>query len=117
MKYHVPVLLNESIEGLNIHPKGIYVDATFGGGGHSAAILAKLNGGHLFGFDQDSDAKQNGFDSEQFTFVHHNFAYVKNFIQYFGVGDVDAPCGCCSCQDCRVCQGSLLAIHHREDRA
>lgn len=89
MKYHVPVLLKESIEGLNIHPKGIYVDATFGGGGHSAAILAKLNGGHLFGFDQDSDAKQNGFDSEQFTFVHHNFAYVKNFIQYFGVGGVD----------------------------
>ena len=85
MKYHVPVLLNESVEGLNIHPKGIYVDATFGGGGHSAAILSKLNGGHLFSFDQDSDAKQNALESEWFTFVHHNFAYVKNFMQYFEV--------------------------------
>lgn len=89
MKYHVPVLLNESIEGLNINPKGIYIDATFGGGGHSAAILKKLDGGHLFGFDQDADAKQNAFDSEQFTFVYHNFAYVKNFMQYFEVGRVD----------------------------
>lgn len=89
MKYHIPVLLNESIEGLNIHPKGIYVDATFGGGGHSAAILSKLNGGHLFSFDQDSDAKQNALESEWFTFVHHNFAYVKNFMQYFEVEAVD----------------------------
>ena len=89
MKYHVPVLLNESIEGLNINPKGIYIDATFGGGGHSTAILKKLDGGHLFGFDQDADAKQNALQSEQFTFVYHNFAYVKNFMQFFEVGQVD----------------------------
>ena len=89
MKYHVPVLLNESIEGLNINPKGIYIDATFGGGGHSIAILKKLDGGHLFGFDQDADAKQNAPQSEQFTFVYHNFAYVKNFMQFFEVGQVD----------------------------
>jgi len=89
MKYHVPVLLNESVEGLNIHPKGIYIDATFGGGGHSAAILKKLDGGHLFSFDQDSDAKQNAFQSEAFTFVHHNFAYVKNFMQFFEIAAVD----------------------------
>ncbi len=89
MKYHVPVLLNESIEGLSINPKGIYIDATFGGGGHSAAILSKLDGGHLFGFDQDADAKQNAFESDKFTFVYHNFAYVKNFMQYFEVGQVD----------------------------
>lgn len=89
MKYHVPVLLKESIEGLNINPKGIYIDATFGGGGHSAAILSKLEDGHLFGFDQDADAKQNAFDSEKFTFVYHNFAYVKNFMQFFEVGLVD----------------------------
>ena len=89
MKYHVPVLLKESIEGLNINPKGIYIDATFGGGGHSAAILSKLEDGHLFGFDQDADAKQNAFDSEKFTFVYHNFAYVKNFMQFFEVGQVD----------------------------
>lgn len=89
MKYHVPVLLRESIEGLNIHPQGIYIDATFGGGGHSAAILKQLSSGHLFGFDQDSDARQNAVDSDRFTFVHHNFAYIKNFMQYFDVKAVD----------------------------
>lgn len=89
MKYHVPVLLNESIEGLNINPKGIYIDATFGGGGHSTAILSKLTEGHLFGFDQDSDARENAFDDSRFTFVYHNFAFVKNFMQFFEVDCVD----------------------------
>ena len=89
MMYHVPVLLHESVEGLNINPKGIYIDATFGGGGHSTAILKQLDGGHLFGFDQDDDARKNALQSEQFTFVYHNFAYVKNFMQYYGVTQVD----------------------------
>ncbi len=87
--YHIPVLLNESIEGLNIADNGIYIDATFGGGGHSRAIVSKLKTGHLFGFDQDSDAKANAIDSENFTFVYHNFAYVKNFMQYYNIPQVD----------------------------
>ncbi|MCQ2605978.1 MAG: 16S rRNA (cytosine(1402)-N(4))-methyltransferase RsmH [Bacteroidales bacterium] len=87
--YHIPVLLNESIEGLNIADNGIYIDATFGGGGHSRAIVSKLKTGHLFGFDQDSDAKTNTIDSENFTFVYHNFAYVKNFMQYYNIPAVD----------------------------
>ena len=89
MMYHVPVLLHESVEGLNINPKGVYIDATFGGGGHSTAILKQLDGGHLFGFDQDDDARKNALQSEQFTFVYHNFAYVKNFMQYYGIPQVD----------------------------
>src|SRR5574344_506188 len=89
MMYHVPVLLHESVEGLNINPKGVYIDATFGGGGHSTSILKQLDGGHLFGFDQDDDARKNALQSEQFTFVYHNFAYVKNFMQYYGIPQVD----------------------------
>lgn len=89
MSYHVPVLLHESVDGLQIRPDGIYVDATFGGGGHSKEIIKHLQSGHLFGFDQDADAKQNIIDSENFTFVYHNFAYVKNFIQYYNVNQVD----------------------------
>lgn len=89
MMYHVPVLLHESVEGLNINPKGVYIDATFGGGGHSTAILKQLDGGHLFGFDQDDDARKNALQSEQFTFVYHNFAYIKNFMQYYGIPQVD----------------------------
>ena len=89
MMYHVPVPLHESVEGLNINPKGVYIDATFGGGGHSTAILKQLDGGHLFGFDQDDDARKNALQSEQFTFVYHNFAYVKNFMQYYGIPQVD----------------------------
>jgi len=89
MKYHVPVLLNESVEGLNINPNGIYIDATFGGGGHSAAILKQIEKGHLFGFDQDADAKENALMSEKFTFVYHNFAYIKNFMEYYEITQVD----------------------------
>lgn len=82
--YHVPVLLHESIEGLNIQPNGIYVDVTFGGGGHSRALLEKLgNEGHLYGFDQDADAAQNAPDDQRFTFVRSNFRFLKNWLQYY----------------------------------
>ena len=72
-EYHVPVLLEESIEGLNIQPGGIYVDVTYGGGGHSAKILEKLEGGKLFAFDQDIDATDNLLHDERLIFIRHNF--------------------------------------------
>lgn len=89
--YHVPVLLNESIDGLNIQPGGIYVDVTFGGGGHSKEILARINGnGHLYSFDQDADAEQNvPEDEDRLTFVRSNFRYLKNWMRYYGVDHVD----------------------------
>ena len=89
--YHVPVLLQESLEGLAIRPEGIYVDVTFGGGGHSREILRRLEGkGRLFGFDQDADAEQNIPDDPHFTFVRSNFRYLYNFMRYHGVaGQVD----------------------------
>lgn len=88
--YHVPVLLSESIEGLNIRPEGIYVDVTFGGGGHSRAIVSNLSGkGHLYGFDQDLDAIGNAIDSEHFTFVRSNFRYLENFLRYYHQREVD----------------------------
>lgn len=89
--YHVPVLLNESIEGLNIKPDGIYVDVTFGGGGHSSVILKHLKGGHLYGFDQDQDAKKNAekFDHSSFTFIEGNFRFIKRYLRMHGVEKVD----------------------------
>ena len=88
--YHVPVLLNECIEGLNIKPEGTYVDVTFGGGGHSRAILKLLKGkGHLYSFDQDRDAIKNCPDDEHFTFVYSNFRFVKNWMRYHGVDGID----------------------------
>lgn len=88
--YHVPVLLQESIEGLAINPEGIYVDVTFGGGGHSKAILSQLRGkGHLYSFDQDPDAEQNIVENEHFTFVRSNFRFLQNFMRYYGVDEVD----------------------------
>ena len=85
MTYHQPVLLHQSIDGLNIHKDGVYVDVTFGGGGHSRAILNRLEGkAHLYGFDQDADAEQNVVDNPQFTFVRSNFRYLKNFLKYYG---------------------------------
>ncbi len=88
--YHVPVLLHECIEGLAIKPDGIYVDVTFGGGGHSREIMKHLGeDGHLFGFDQDLDAQKNAIDDERFTFVRSNFRYIKNFLKYHGVEQVD----------------------------
>ncbi|QZE13346.1 16S rRNA (cytosine(1402)-N(4))-methyltransferase RsmH [Halosquirtibacter laminarini] len=88
-EYHVPVLLNECIEGLDLKEGGIYVDVTFGGGGHSREILKKLVGGKLVGFDQDIDAKANVPDDDRFIFVNHNFKYIENFLQYYGLEKVD----------------------------
>ena len=88
--YHIPALLNECLEGLNISPNGTYVDVTFGGGGHSRGIVENLGeGGRLFSFDQDSDAEKNIIDDKRFTFVKSNFRFLKNFMQYHGVSEVD----------------------------
>ena len=87
--YHNPVMLNESIEGMNINPHGVYADVTFGGGGHSQAILERLEDGHLYAFDQDEDAAKNAFDDPRFTFIPQNFRYCKNFLQLYNGGPVD----------------------------
>ncbi|MBR4837451.1 MAG: 16S rRNA (cytosine(1402)-N(4))-methyltransferase RsmH [Bacteroidales bacterium] len=87
--YHNPVMLKECIDGLNINPEGVYVDVTFGGGGHSRAILEHLKGGHLYAFDQDADAAKNAFDDERFTFIPQNFRYMKNFVQLYAGTKVD----------------------------
>ena len=88
--YHIPALLDECLNGLSIKPDGTYVDVTFGGGGHSRAILERLSPlGHLYGMDQDMDAWRNRIDDPRFTFVLSNFAYLKNFMRYHGVEGVD----------------------------
>ena len=87
--YHVPVLLEESVSGLNIDPEGVYLDLTFGGGGHSREILRHLGGGCLIGFDQDSDALANVPDDSRFIFVNHNFRYLRNFLRYCGYDNAD----------------------------
>lgn len=88
--YHIPALLEECIEGLDIKPDGIYVDVTFGGGGHSRVIVDRLGpNGHLYSFDQDLDAYANRIDDPRFTFVHSNFAYLCNFLRFYGVEKVD----------------------------
>lgn len=90
MKYHNPVLLKETVEGLNIKPSGIYVDVTFGGGGHSREILKHLDeNGKLFAFDQDQDALLNTIDDDRFTLINENFQYVKRFLRFHGVKQVD----------------------------
>lgn len=87
--YHVPVMLNECMEGLSILPNGVYVDVTFGGGGHSKEILNRLGpNGKLFGFDQDADAENNIIGDDRFTFVRSNFRYLKNFMQYHEVNGI-----------------------------
>jgi len=89
-EYHIPVLLKETIEGLTIKPSGIYVDCTFGGGGHAKAILKQLNAnGKLVAFDQDEEAKKNVPDDERILFVPHNFRYLKRFLQLHGINEVD----------------------------
>jgi 16S rRNA (cytosine1402-N4)-methyltransferase len=88
--YHIPALLQQTIQGLDIKPGGTYVDVTFGGGGHSREILNNLNAdGHLYSFDQDTDAQANAFDDPRFTFVHSNFKFLRNFLRYYGVDGVD----------------------------
>ena len=90
IQYHNPVLLDPSIEGLNIRPDGVYVDVTFGGGGHSKAILNKLNeNGRLFGFDQDSDAASNIIDDSRFEFVAANFSHLTQYLKFHNVKSVD----------------------------
>ena len=111
--YHVPVLLKESVDGLHIKPNGIYVDVTFGGGGHSREILSRLGAdGHLFSFDQDADAENNIFedsgdakdcsneqkgkrfvDDSRFTFIRSNFRFLKNWMQYYGIEQIDGLLG------------------------
>ena len=95
--YHIPAMLQETIEGLNIQPKGVYVDVTFGGGGHSRAIMKGLNdGGKLFSFDQDIEAFENAVESGEWkvesgkwTFVHSNFRYLRNWMDYYGIEAID----------------------------
>lgn len=105
--YHIPALLEESMAGLNIAPGGTYVDVTFGGGGHSRAIMSRLGkDGRLYGFDQDMDAYANRIDDPRFTFVHGNFAYLKNFLRYYGVEAVDG-----------IIADLGVSFHHFDDAA
>jgi len=91
MTYHIPVLLEESIDGMNIRPDGTYVDVTFGGGGHSKYILSKLgDAGRLLSFDQDEDAEKNIVNDKRFTFVRSNFRYLHNFLRYEQAEEIDA---------------------------
>lgn len=92
--YHVPVLLKESVDGLDIQPDGVYVDVTFGGGGHSREILSRLGPeGHLYSFDQDADAEKNIVDDDRFTFVRSNFRYVKQWMRFYDVDHIDGLLG------------------------
>lgn len=106
--YHIPALLSECMEGLDIKPDGTYVDVTFGGGGHSRAIMERLGeNGHLYGLDQDMDAWQNRIDDPRFTFVHSNFAYLKNFMRFYGVDGVDGVDG--------ILADLGVSFHHFDD--
>ena len=92
--YHIPAMLRETIQGLNIQPDGLYVDVTFGGGGHSRAILQQLSEqGKLYSFDQDLDTLQNAMHQENWQFVHSNFRYLRNFMDYYGVKQIDGLLG------------------------
>ena len=94
MDYHNPVLLEETVGGLGIKPDGVYVDVTFGGGGHSREILNRLGEkGKLFGFDQDPDAQQNIIDDSRFTLIPENFRYIKRFLRFHGYKKVDGILG------------------------
>jgi 16S rRNA (cytosine1402-N4)-methyltransferase len=90
MEYHNPVLLQESVDGLNIKPDGVYVDVTFGGGGHSREILKRLgSNGRLYAFDQDEDALVNAISDERFTLINENFRFLKRFLRFYGLKNVD----------------------------
>lgn len=90
MEYHNPVLLKESVDGLNIKPDGIYVDVTFGGGGHSKEILSRLNeNGKLYAFDQDEDAQRNVIDDPRFTLIPQNFRFIKRYLRFYSIKKVD----------------------------
>lgn len=87
--YHIPVMLRESVAALAVKPNGIYVDATFGGGGHTRAILEQLQDGHIYAFDRDADAAANVSKDKRFTFIHNNFKYLQNCLRYLGCREVD----------------------------
>jgi 16S rRNA (cytosine1402-N4)-methyltransferase len=89
LPYHIPVMLGPCIEGLAINPNGIYVDLTFGGGGHSVEILKHLDKGHLYGFDQDVDAEANIPNDDRFTFIQANFRDFRKYLRLYGVSQVD----------------------------
>ena len=92
--YHIPVLLKETVDGLNIRPDGVYVDVTFGGGGHSNEILSRLGEkGKLYAFDQDKDAHENALDDPRFQLIPHNFRYVKRYLRFYNVKRVDGILG------------------------
>ncbi|MFD0701608.1 16S rRNA (cytosine(1402)-N(4))-methyltransferase RsmH [Myroides pelagicus] len=92
--YHLPVLLKESVDGLDIKPDGVYVDVTFGGGGHSREILSRLGeNGKLFGFDQDADALENAIDDPRFVLINQNFRHLKRYLRFYGVKEVDGVLG------------------------
>ncbi|AOW09280.1 16S rRNA (cytosine(1402)-N(4))-methyltransferase [Flavobacterium gilvum] len=94
MEYHNPVLLHASVDGLNINPDGVYVDVTFGGGGHSKEILRRLGpNGKLFAFDQDEDALANAIPDERFTLINENFRFIKRFLRFYGIKQVDGILG------------------------
>ncbi|OAB76229.1 16S rRNA (cytosine(1402)-N(4))-methyltransferase RsmH [Cochleicola gelatinilyticus] len=94
MEYHNPVLLKETVDGLNIQPDGVYVDVTFGGGGHSREILSRLgNKGRLIAFDQDKDAIKNAIDDPRFLLIHENFRFIKRFLRFHGYREVDGILG------------------------
>lgn len=94
MNYHNPVLLKETVDGLNIQPAGVYVDVTFGGGGHSREILSRLGPqGKLYAFDQDKDALENAIDDERFQLINENFRFIKRFLRFYGVKKVDGILG------------------------
>lgn len=94
MSYHDPVLLKESVDGLAIREDGVYVDVTFGGGGHSREILKRLGPeGRLFAFDQDEDALENSIEDDRFTLIHENFRFIRQFLRFYGVSEVDGILG------------------------
>lgn len=105
--YHIPALLPETIEALDIHPDGVYVDATYGGGGHSRAILELLGkGGHLYSFDQDDEAVSRAMTDDKFTIVYGNFRFLKNFMRYYDVDGVDG-----------ILADLGVSFHHFDDSA
>ena len=105
--YHVPVLLKETVDGLNINPEGVYIDVTFGGGGHSREILRRLSpSGRLFSFDQDADAERNVPNDERLTFVRSNFRYLKNWMRYYDIPQVDG-----------ILADLGVSSHHFDDRS
>lgn len=105
--YHIPALLNECLASLDIKPDGVYIDATFGGGGHSRAIVERLSDeGHLYSFDQDDEAVERAFSDPRFTIVYGNFRYVRNFMRYYGCMSVDG-----------VLADLGVSFHHFDDSA